>query len=232
MPKLSKGLFVSFEGGEGTGKSTQIKKLEGRLRKEGFDSVVVREPGSTSFGESIRNLLKTQTTEKKISKTSELFLFSASRKELVESIIKPTLKAKKIVLCDRFTDSTIVYQSKIGGVDRISVDQVNQLSTGGLFPNITFLLDLDPEASMNRSIQRNEKKNSENPLRKTSSLDFFDTQGLDFYKKIRKSYKELEKEDPQRIHLIDASENETIITEKIWNQMKKIFNDFLLRKST
>ncbi len=135
--------FITFEGGEGCGKSTQVRALYRRLNKLAIPTVLIHEPGGTPLGERVRTILK-HALEIKISPLSELILFNASRSQLVSEVIKPGLAAGKIVLCDRFADSTLAYQSYGRGLDRALVSGVSEIAAQGLKPELTFLLDIPP----------------------------------------------------------------------------------------
>ena len=142
--------FISIEGFDGTGKSTQSKLLKDGLDKENKDSIIVREPGSTNFSEKIRNIIKENT---EIETMTELLLFQTSRSELVSKVIKPNLKKGRIVITDRYTDSSIAYQGYGGGLDIELIKNLNKISTAGLTPNLTFLLDMNVKDSLNRAMK-------------------------------------------------------------------------------
>jgi dTMP kinase len=145
------GLFITFEGGEGCGKSTQIERLAERLRAEGRTVHQTREPGGTTLGEAIRNLLQHDEAGHGMCAESELLLFAAARAQIVRERILPALERAEIVLCDRFLDSTTVYQGVARDIDPIEVAAMNQFACGGLIPDLTLLIDLDPEIGLQRS---------------------------------------------------------------------------------
>ena len=198
--------FISIEGFDGTGKSTQSKLLKDGLGKANIDSIVVREPGSTNFSEKIRTIINENT---EIETMTELLLFQTSRTELVSKVIKPNLKQGKIVITDRYTDSSIAYQGYGGGIDIELIENLNKISTSGLSPNLTFLLDMDVKNSLGRAIKRN---NSEN-----EQIDKFENKDLSFHEKVRNGFNQILKKNEDRIVKIDASEEIELISKKILN---------------
>ena len=198
--------FISIEGFDGTGKSTQSKLLKDGLGKANIDSIVVREPGSTNFSEKIRTIINENT---EIETMTELLLFQTSRTELVSKVIKPNLKQGKIVITDRYTDSSIAYQGYGGGIDIELIENLNKISTSGLSPNLTFLLDMDVKNSLCRAIKRN---NSEN-----EQIDKFENKDFSFHEKVRNGFNQILKKNEDRIVKIDASEEIELISKKILN---------------
>ena len=198
--------FISIEGFDGTGKSTQSKLLKDGLDKVNINSIVVREPGSTNFSEKIRTIINENT---EIETMTELLLFQTSRTELVSKVIKPNLKQGKIVITDRYTDSSIAYQGYGGGIDIELIENLNKISTSGLSPNLTFLLDMDVKNSLCRAIKRN---NSEN-----EQIDKFENKDFSFHEKVRNGFNQILKKNEDRIVKIDASEEIELISKKILN---------------
>ena len=198
--------FISIEGFDGTGKSTQSKLLKDGLGKANIDSIVVREPGSTNFSEKIRTIINENT---EIEIMTELLLFQTSRSELVSKVIKPNLKQGKIVITDRYTDSSVAYQGYGGGIDIELIENLNKISTSGLSPNLTFLLDMDVKNSLGRAIKRN---NSEN-----EQIDKFENKDFSFHEKVRNGFNQILKKNEDRIVKIDASEEIELISKKILN---------------
>ena len=198
--------FISIEGFDGTGKSTQSKLLKDGLDKVNINSIVVREPGSTNFSEKIRTIINENT---EIETMTELLLFQTSRTELVSKVIKPNLKQGKIVITDRYTDSSIAYQGYGGGIDIELIENLNKISTSGLSPNLTFLLDMDVKNSLGRAIKRN---NSEN-----EQIDKFENKDFSFHEKVRNGFNQILKKNEDRIVKIDASEEIELISKKILN---------------
>lgn len=183
-------MFISFEGIEGCGKSTQAKKLHEYFLSKKIDAILTREPGGTKAGEKIREILIDENIEKLAAKT-ELFLNFAARVEHIEKLIKPALAAKKIVISDRFFDSTFAYQGAAFGLDEKLIDDVKKMSIGDFAPDITFLIDVPVETAFAR-IEGREGNNRYEKL------------GLDFHKKVRDGFLNLSKKNP-RIKIIDGT---------------------------
>lgn len=190
---MSLGKFITFEGGEGVGKSTQIQKLSAYLQERGIDHVVTREPGGTAMAERVRQLLLVQKNDEDMDSITEFLMFSAARHDHVHSLIKPSLKAGKWVLCDRFYDSSKVYQGLLGLVDDELFTQVTEVVCEGITPDRTLLFDLDPMIGLKRA-QRPE--NLENR---------FEARGLDFHQKVRAMFLELAETQGARMRILDAS---------------------------
>lgn len=191
MPRT--GFFITFEGSEGCGKSTQISLLAASLRAAGRDPLLIREPGGTPAGESIRHLLQHAPEGENLVPEAELLLFAASRAQLVREKILPALEAGRVVISDRFFDSTTVYQ---GVARRIPADQtarINAFAIGGCLPDVTFLLDLDRKTSLERMHAGKR------------SLDRIERESEEFFDAVRAGYLKLALENPDRIVLIDAS---------------------------
>ena len=187
---MEKGLFITFEGVDGCGKSTQMELLQEHLTTKGYDVVLTREPGGKGLGEKIREILLNY--DGKVSDKCESFLFLADRAQNIDIIVKPAIETGKIVLCDRHTDSTVAYQGYGRGLDLEQINHLNKLATGGLKPDLTFVFDIDTETSMKRVGQ---------------NKDRMESAGNEFQKKVREGYLELAKQEPQRIKVIDASKS-------------------------
>lgn len=202
------GIFISFEGGEGSGKTTQIKLLSNWIMGQWAGRVTqTREPGGTNGAELIRNLLVTGD-EKRWDSVTEALLMTASRRDNLMRIIKPALADGDAVITDRFYDSTSVYQGIVGGVSEELVSALNVLCLDGIQPDITILLDIDPELGLSRS------------TRAENAETRFENKGLDFHQKVRAGYLELANHHPERFLVIDASRNEKVIHDDIINQIK------------
>jgi len=199
-------LFITFEGGEGCGKSTQARILHRRLTQEGHQTVLIYEPGCTPAGERIRRLLK-RASDFSITPLAELMLFNASRNQLVTDIIQPGLREGKIVICDRFTDSTIAYQHYGRGVDLRQVENVNMIAAQGCQPDITFLLDIPPEIGLSR--------------KRPGAQDRFEQENLDFHKKVRLGFLKLAAGSPQRWVVIDSTLSKPAIAGVIREKVAK-----------
>lgn len=185
---MKKGLFITFEGIDGCGKTTQLHKVKEYLENSGYDVVVTREPGALNIGQKIRNILL--HAEETVSDGCEMFLFLADRAQHVETFIKPALEKGKIVLCDRHTDSTIAYQGYGRGQDIELLRNLNNIAVNGLFPDLTFLYDISADIAQKRV--GNEK-------------DRMESASADFYNRVRNGYLELQKQNTSVIKKIDAN---------------------------
>ncbi|MBK1877510.1 dTMP kinase [Pelagicoccus mobilis] len=188
------GTFFTFEGPEGSGKSTQINLLAEELIDLGHEVVVTREPGGTPIGEEIRHLLIHSSSGKDMSPEAELLLFAAARAQLVRELILPSLEAGKVVICDRFLDSTTVYQGAARSIASDPVSYINQFAVGPVTPDLTFILDVPHEESMRR-VKR----------RATDVPDRMEEENADFYKKVRDGYLLLAGSMPERFHVVDGT---------------------------
>jgi dTMP kinase len=190
------GLFVTFEGGEGSGKTTQLKALLTHLRAGGRDAAETRDPGGTAIGKQIRDLLLDRKNAR-MAAVTELFLYEASRAQLVHEVIRPALAAGCILLCDRFTDSTVAYQGHGRGLDLGLIARLNALATDGLRPDLTFLLDLDPETGLARASQRVGQP--------AERHDRIEAEVLSFHQRVRAGYRAIAAAEADRVVLLDAS---------------------------
>jgi dTMP kinase len=192
---MSRGFFITFEGGEGTGKSTQLLLLQDWLRVLGRKIVVTREPGGTELAEAVRALLLDPRLEP--DGLSEIFLLEAARHDHVERVVKPALEDGEVVLCDRFTDSSLVYQGLVRGLGWDEVAGLNKIATGGLAPDLTLVFDMDPEEALARVHSRNSESSvSESRL---------DDEPAEFHRRVREGFLELAKREPDRVQVIDAN---------------------------
>ena len=185
---MKNGLFITFEGGDGCGKTTQIELLDKYLKNKGFDTLLTREPGAKGLGVKLREILLNYDGE--VSPQCESFLFLADRAQHIDCIIKPALKEGKIILCDRHTDSTVAYQGYGRGLDIEEIKTLNNIATGGLKPNLTIVLDVDVKTSMQRV---------------GKEKDRMESAGIEFFNKVRRGYLEIAKREPQRVKVIDSS---------------------------
>ncbi len=185
-----RGLFITFEGGEGSGKSTQIERLAARLMRRGLDPVVTREPGGTPLGEVARTLLLDPA--RRPQPQTEGFLLEAARAELVALVIRPALDAGRVVLCDRYADSTLAYQGGGRGLETEALGALNRLATGDLSPELTFLFDLDPAVGLARRAG-------------AGDANRLDREPEAFHRRVRERYLELARREPARIVVIDAA---------------------------
>lgn len=201
-----KGLFITFEGADGCGKTTQLNLLAKHLQERGFEVLITREPGAVGLGEKIREILLNYDGE--VSSNCEAFLFLADRAQHIDIIVKPAIETGKIVLCDRHTDSTIAYQGYGRGVDLERLKMLNNLATSGVKPDLTFVFDIDAETSLKRV---------------GKDKDRMESAGLDFFKKVRNGYLEIAKEEPNRVKIINSNDS----IENVFRQVKEIINDKL-----
>jgi dTMP kinase len=207
MPRLP---FITFEGSEGCGKSTQVQRLASRLERCGVPFLVTREPGGTPIGESIRELLQFLPHNVRMTSETELLLFEASRSQLVREIVRPALKRAVCVIADRFFDSTTVYQGAARKLDRQIVEWLNTFAIGDCIPDITFVLDVDAETAHSRMQQ---------PRR----ADRMEQQPAEFYEQVRQAYRELAAHEPNRIVLIDGAREAGKIENEIWETLQVRF---------
>ncbi len=199
-------LFITFEGGEGCGKSVQARALYRRLSQLAIPALLTQEPGGTPLGKKIGRWLKWEKTA--ISPLSELLLFNASRAELVAEIIKPNLENGKIVICDRYADSTMAYQSYGRGLDLEMVRAIINAATQGLEPDLTVLLDMPAETGLARKRDKRQ--------------DRFEREDITFHQRVREGYLKMAADDPQRWLVIDASLPRAKVTEIIWDKVKQL----------
>ncbi|MBI2209133.1 MAG: dTMP kinase [Deltaproteobacteria bacterium] len=232
--------LISFEGGDGSGKSTQLRLLERYLAGRGRGCLGTREPGGTALGEMIRQVLLTEDvrgeakgdpsplTPYAICPPTELFLYLADRAQHVHEVIRPALASGTLVLCDRFTDSTLAYQGYGRGVDLGMLRRVNEVASGGITPDITFLLDCPVELGLSRAEERSSIIHSQSSAREDRASrmeDRFEREEVAFHERVRKGFLELARTEPGRIHVLDASravrdlheEIRKIIDEKLAN---------------
>jgi dTMP kinase len=211
-----KGVFITFEGCEGCGKSTQSRLLHKHLIDLKVPSLLTQEPGGTPLGERVRDLLKT-TRDFSISPEAELLLFNACRAQLVRDVILPGLESGKAVICDRFDDSTTIYQGYGRGLDLSMIEGINRLATGGLRPDLTILLDMPPQASLQRKSGRH--------------TDRFEAEEISFHQKIREGYLELAGAEPGRWLVIEGSSDIQGIFQQIRPVVEKLLRETIEKAS-
>ncbi|MEI6890963.1 MAG: dTMP kinase [Pontiella sp.] len=207
------GKFITFEGPEGSGKSTQIRLLVKKLEEQGMDVTCTREPGGTATGEQIRNLLQHDAAGEPLCDRAELLLFTASRAQLMDRIILPTLGQGGWVLCDRFIDSTMAYQGFARGMDIATLDSINDFATYERKPDLTLLLDLDVEAGFRRLEER--YADSE------ESHDRFEREARAFHHKVRGGYHELAEREPNRFRIINADRSIDEVAAEVWTAVNE-----------
>ena len=200
------GLFITFEGGESSGKSTQAAALARRARDSGRAVLSCREPGGTPLGERLRDALF--ASDDPPSPQAELLVFAAARAQLVQEVIRPALEDGALVLCDRFGDSTVAYQQYGRGLDRGVVEAVNAAATGGLKPDLTLLLDIAPEMALTRS---------------GGGANYMEREDIDFHRRVRDGYLKLARREPQRWLVLDATRPVDDLSAAIWARMEQLF---------
>ncbi len=202
-------LFITFEGGEGSGKSVQARALYRRLLRMDVPTLPTHEPGGTPFGERLGRWLKwSKGTD--ISPITELLLFNASRAQLVTEVIQPNLKNERIVICDRYADSTTAYQSYGRGLDLETVRSINNAATQGLIPNLTVLLDIPVEEGLARKRARRQ--------------DRFEQEDISFHRKVREGYLKLAAGEPDRWLVVDATQSKEKIAQIIWQRVSQMLS--------
>lgn len=211
-------LFITFEGVEGSGKTTQIRRLERYLTRKGIPCKVTREPGGAPISEKVRKILL-DPDHQEIIPLSELLLYEAARAQHVKEVIEPLLKKGVMVLCDRFSDATIAYQGFGRKLDLDLIKRLNHLSTQGRNPDITFLLDCPSDLGLKRAVHRNQQLRKEKEER-------FEREKIQFHHRVRRGYLSLAKKYPQRVKVIDTREGE----DKTFEKIRKIVDDLLLAK--
>jgi dTMP kinase len=207
------GLFITFEGGEGCGKSTQSRLLLKKLEQQNVPVILTHEPGGTALGNELRKTLK-RKRDSSISPQAELFLLAASRAQLVAEVIRPALEEGKVVLCDRFTHSTMVYQGYGRGLDFTAIKMVNNMATRYLNPDLIILLDISPEQGL---------------ARKQSLKDRFELEDLSFHRRVREGYLKMAAAEPDRWLVIDASLPKGKVAEIIWDRVSRLLPNSSLR---
>jgi len=215
---MSRGVFITFEGSEGCGKSTQARRLASRLEQTGRSVLITREPGGTAIGEKIRDLLQFAPESFAMAAETELLLFEASRSQLVREIIWPALEHGTIVISDRFFDSTTVYQGVARKLEPDIVARLNDFATGAARPELTIILDLDIATARARMLRR---------VRPAVALDRMEQEPLEFYERVSEGYRALARREPARIRLLDGSGSADEIESQIWREVSERFSAVL-----
>lgn len=198
--------FITFEGSEGCGKTTQVARLSVRLKRSGVSYLITREPGGTPIGETIRELLQFAPDNSSMTPETELLLFEASRSQLVRELIKPALERGVCVIADRFFDSTTAYQGAARRLDREMVARLNALAVGDCVPDITFVLDVDAATAEAR-------------MQGPRKADRMEQQPAEFYERVREAYREIAAREPNRIALIDGARKVDEVENQIWETL-------------
>ncbi len=207
------GILITFEGPEGSGKSTQIRLLSEKLKERGIEILCTREPGGTKTGEAIRNILQHDEVGEVLGDRAELLLFTASRAQLMNQMIIPSLDKGVWVLCDRFIDSTMAYQGFARGMDINTLDAVNAFATYERKPDLTILLDLDVEEGFRRLEQRYSEG--------AETHDRFEREARDFHRRVREGYHKLAEREPERFRILDAADSVDAVASTIWNVVEE-----------
>jgi dTMP kinase len=207
------GFFISFEGSEGCGKSTQIRLLIETLTALGHEPILVREPGGTPIGETIRHLLQHSEEGREMSPETELLLFAASRAQLVRQTILPALDAGRVVISDRFLDSTTVYQGIARKIPAETVAQINRFAAGPRLPDVTFVLDMDPAEAMRRLKDRRAEGSTQR--------DRMEEEPPSFYEAVRNGYLAIARAEPERLRVLDAGRSPERIAQAIRSELQR-----------
>ena len=212
-------LFITFEGVEGSGKTTQIQRLKKYLTQIGISCKVTREPGGCPISERVREILL-NPDHREMVPMSELLLYEAARAQHMKEVIKPFLKKGGVVLCDRFSDATLAYQGYGRRIDLKWIERLNQLSSQGIKPDVTFLLDCPSDVGLKRALHRNRTLKQEKEER-------FEKEKIQFHRRVRKGYLAIAKKEPRRVKVIDTRHGEAKVFEKI----RKIVDNLLVGSS-
>jgi len=208
--------FITFEGIEGSGKTTQIAKVAEFLRRQGHDVLTTREPGGCPIADAIREILLHPANDALVDR-AELLLYAAARAQHVAEVIQPALQAGQIVLCDRYTDATLAYQGYGRGLDLDLIEELNTLACADCRPNLTLVLDMPHETGLQRALQRNSDENM-------TAEGRFEQESLDFHQRIREGYLTLAKNNPQRMQVIDATGDPGEVSERLITCLKNFLN--------
>jgi dTMP kinase len=204
---MTRGRFITFEGPEGGGKTTQLKLLAARLRAEGHDVVETQEPGGTAIGSQIRAIL-VDPASTALRPTAELLLLFASRAQNVDEVILPALAAGKIVLCDRFTDSTLAYQGAARGLGADVVYDLDRIACRGLIPQLTLLIDIDAGTGLARAVQNR-----------------MEAQPLAFHRTVRETFRQLATDESRRIRLVEGDRDREAVSADVWKQVEALLSE-------
>lgn len=207
----NKGLFITCEGGEGSGKTTLIHHLEQAFIERGDSVVKTREPGGTKLGDQVRNLLL--HSQQPLDSYAELMLFLGARAQHIHEVIKPALLAGKVVLCDRFNDSTVAYQGIARGLGKEMVQDLCTLVCQGTLPDLTFFLDIDPKQGLKRAQARNQQQ--------SSTMDRIEIERLEFHQKVLQGLRAIAQESPERVCILDATQSIESVFSTAWNVIAK-----------
>jgi dTMP kinase len=214
MTTRARGLFITLEGGEGSGKSTHAKRLAERLQEAGADVVLTQEPAGTPIGALVKGVFERRAAGEAppVSGPTELLLFAAARADHVRTVIRPALEAGRTVVCDRFADSTVAYQGYGRGLPLEEIATLNRIATQGLAPDLTLLLDVPPEAGVARAEASHAAGDK--------ARDALGEETLEFHRRVREGFLAIAREDPARVVVIDSSRSKEEVAEAIWEALR------------
>ena len=208
-----RGVFITFEGPEGSGKSTQLSTLAMKLRGMGREVVETHEPGGTPIGTQIRHVLL-DSSNRELCSTAELLLMFASRAQNVDQLILPALSAGQVVLCDRFTDSTLAYQGAARGLGAEVVYELDRIACRGLVPDLTVLIDIDADTGLERARRRNDRTHD--------SDSRMEEQAVTFHRKVREAYRQIASDETRRVRLIDGARTREAVAADVWSAIESV----------
>lgn len=203
------GLFITLEGPDGSGKSTQIRRLAERLGSLGIETCTTREPGGTPISDQIRSMLLNPENSSMVAKT-EMLLYAASRAQHVAEVIRPNLEANRVILCDRYIDASLAYQATGLGIPLEQVRQINEHATDGLWPARTYLIDVPSDLGLQRAAAGRGK-----------TLDRIEQRALDYHCRVREQFLQIAREEPDRIVVIDGTQTMDAVTDAIWEDVRR-----------
>lgn len=227
---MTMGAFIVLEGGEGSGKSTQARLLYQRLLKEGVPSVLLHEPGGTALGEQVRDLLKAERRSP-MSPLAELLLFSAARAQFVQDALQPALRQGFVVICDRFTPSTLAYQGYARGLSFETIERLNKLTAGEATPDLILFLDIAPEEALHRyasqpsfnlNVDGQQTGEPVAPRLDEEGSQRFEKEPLSFHRKVHQGYVQMAQANPERWHVVDAALPVEEVAEAVWERVEKL----------
>lgn len=213
---ITRGYFITVEGSDGVGKSTQIHNIENYFLKLGYEVQLTREPGGTRIGDKLRDILLDVSNDE-MNEMTEMLIYAASRAQHIKELIEPSLKKGKIVISDRYIDSSIAYQGYGRRLGEDAVKIVNEYASYGLIPDLTFWLDLDPELGRKRILSRSIIQD------KDVTYDRIELEKNDFHNRVREGYKEIARKNPERVHRIDAS----LKADDVWEEIELILRNII-----
>jgi len=215
MRAIVRGIFITLEGVEGCGKTTQARLLAERLKRKGREVVLTREPGGTEIGERIRSILL-DSAHRGMAPLAELFLYAAARNQHVREVIQPALARGAAVICDRYADATTAYQGAARGIPHRAIEEIHRIATEGIWPDVTVLLDLPAREGLSRAMARNSSDAA------AAREDRFEREGIDFHERVREGYLEIARREPDRVIVVDASRGVEEIQREIAERIESV----------